>query len=111
MKGEPVASVVQIVPRNKADDGAGDRVESAGNETAPDPQDDDAQSLTVVAGTTKDAEPNRSRATTSAEGTSGFVNAVAAATERAGDANDTSNYADADGEEESVATKGQTKKI
>ena len=36
-KGEPVALLVTIVPKNKADNGAGNRVESVGNKTAPDP--------------------------------------------------------------------------
>ena len=113
-KGEPVASVapvVPVVPKDKADNGAGDRFESAGNETAPDPQDNDAQPLTGVAGTTEDAEPDTRRATTSAEGTSGVVNSADATAERAGDADDTAKAADVDGEEEPAASKKRPKPI
>ena len=82
-----------------------------GNKTAPDPQDNNAHQSVGVAGMTEDTKPDTSRATTSAEGTSGLVNAADAAAERAGDANDTANAADADGEEDPAAAKERPKPI
>ena len=76
-----------------------------GNKTAPDPQDNDTHQSVGVAGMTEDTKPDTRRETTSAEGTSGLVNAADAAAECAGDANDTAKAADVDREEEPAAAK------
>ena len=79
--------------------------------TAYNSQDGNAQLLTGVPGATEDATLDMSRATVFTEGTSGNVNFVNAAAERAGDANDTTNAVCANKVEDPANTEEQSKLI